>query len=207
MTAPPAPPTLTSISVAPGSGSIEEGQTQQFTATGTFSDSTTSDLTATATWSSSNTAVATINASGLATGGLAGTTNISASQDGVTSNIATLTVTAPAPPPPTPQGAVSISGPASIDRGDNTSFTVTLTNTGSSTITGGQLTFAVSPTDLLKNVSPGNSVNIGNVAPGGSVSQTWTARGDNEGSGTVTATASSGGTTLDTVIHSLTVIK
>jgi hypothetical protein len=34
-----------------------------------------------------------------------------------------------APPPPAAQGTVSISGPTSIDRGDRTSYTVTLTNT------------------------------------------------------------------------------
>jgi serine protease AprX len=37
-------PQLTSITVTPISASIEEGQTQQFTATGTFSDSSTADL-------------------------------------------------------------------------------------------------------------------------------------------------------------------
>ncbi len=106
-----------------------------------------------------------------------------------------------------PQGSVSISGPSTMDRGDRTSYTVTLTNTGSSTITGAQLTFSVTPNSLLKDVSPGSSVTVGNVAPGGSVSQTWNVRGDNEGSGTITAGASSGGTNLDSVTQGLTVIK
>jgi len=106
-----------------------------------------------------------------------------------------------------PQGSVSISGPTSMERGDRTSYTVTLTNTGSSTITGAQLSFSVNPNDLLKDVSPGSSVAVGNVAPGASVSQRWNVRGDNEGSGTITAVASSGGTTLDTVHQSLTVFK
>jgi len=106
-----------------------------------------------------------------------------------------------------PQGSVSISGPASMDRGDRASYTVTLTNTGSSTINGVSLSFAVSPNSLLKNVSPGSSVAVGNVAPGARVSQTWNVRGDNEGSGTITGGASSGGTTLDTVTQSLTVFN
>ena len=89
------PPTLTSISVTPTSASIEEGQTQQFTATGTFSDSSTADLTSSATWASSNEPVATIDASGLATGVSAGTSNITATQDGVTSNLAALEVAVP----------------------------------------------------------------------------------------------------------------
>jgi len=96
----PVPPALLSISVAPTSASLEEGQTQQFTATGSFDDGSTSDITSTATWASSNTAAATIDASGLATGLSAGTTDITAAQDGVTSNTATLDVTAPPPPPP-----------------------------------------------------------------------------------------------------------
>ncbi|KGJ89257.1 hypothetical protein ND16A_2150 [Thalassotalea sp. ND16A] len=105
------------------------------------------------------------------------------------------------------QGTVVLSGPTSIDRGDRTSFTVTLTNTGTSTITGAQLSFAVTPNSLLKDVSPGSSVAVGNVPPGGSVSQTWTVRADNEGSGSVSAGAASDGTTLDTVTRSLTVVK
>ena len=94
VTVAPPPPTLTSISVTPTNASTEEGATQQFTATGTFSDSSTADLTSSATWASSNEPVATIDASGLATGVSAGTSNITATQDGVTSNSATLEVTA-----------------------------------------------------------------------------------------------------------------
>ena len=90
----PEPPTLTSISVTPASPSIAVGQTQQFTATGTFDDESTADITSTATWTSSDTAVATIDGSGLATGVSAGTTNITASQDDVTSDPASLDVTA-----------------------------------------------------------------------------------------------------------------
>ena len=106
-----------------------------------------------------------------------------------------------------PQGSVSISGPSSLNRGDRASFTVTLTNTGSSTIAGAQLSFNVTPNSLLKNVSPGSSVAVGNLTPGSSVSQSWNVRGDNEGSGNITAGASSDAATLDTMIRSLTVIK
>ena len=122
---------------------------------------------------------------------------------GTASSSVTVTVNSATPP----QGSVSISGPSSMDRGDRTSYTVTLTNTGNSIITGAQLTFNVSPNDLLKDVTPGSSVSVGDVAPGGSVSQTWNVRGDNDGSGTVTASASSGGTTLDSLSQSLTVVK
>ncbi|MFH1141862.1 MAG: S8 family serine peptidase [Chloroflexota bacterium] len=91
------PPTLVSIAVTPGAASIQQGSTQQFTATGTFSDSSTANLTTTATWASANTSVATISASGLATGVGEGTTGITATQNGIVSNSAGLTVT----PPPT----------------------------------------------------------------------------------------------------------
>ena len=87
------PPALESISVTPISATIEEGQTQQFIATGSFDDGSTADLTSTATWASSYSAVATVDASGLATGIAAGTTGITATQDGFTSNAASLEVT------------------------------------------------------------------------------------------------------------------
>ncbi len=83
---------LVSIALAPVNPNISVGETKQFTATGTYSDSTTKDLTATATWLSSNTEIATI-AAGLATSKAAGTTDITASIDGITSPVQTLTVT------------------------------------------------------------------------------------------------------------------
>lgn len=88
-----APPTLTSIAVAPASASVQQGHPQQFTAQATFSDNSTADITATATWVSSNTTVATIDPLGRATGVSTGTTNITATQDGVGSNITVLDVT------------------------------------------------------------------------------------------------------------------
>jgi hypothetical protein len=106
----------------------------------------------------------------------------------------------------TPQGSVSISGPTSINRGDDTSFTVSLTNTGSTTLTGVQLSFNINSVDLLKNLSRANIVNPGDIAPGASVSQTWTAQGDREGSGSVTAGATSNGTSLDSVSQLLSVL-
>ena len=89
---------LTSITVAPGSASVAQGNTQQFTATGNYSDSTTQDLTGAVTWSSPAPGVATIATSGLATGVTVGTTPISAtvgSGVGSMSGSATLTVQTP----------------------------------------------------------------------------------------------------------------
>ena len=86
--------TLDTIAVTPISASIEDGQTQQFTAIGTYDDESTANLTSSVSWLSSAPTVATMNASGLATGRAAGSTNITASLGGVTSNSATLLVTA-----------------------------------------------------------------------------------------------------------------
>ena len=124
------PPTLQSITVAPAAPSIEEGQTQQFTATGNYSDSSTQDLTATAAWSSTNPATATISATGLASGILAGASNISATHDSVTSNTAVLTVTVP---PPTLQSITVAPAAPSIEEGQQQQFTATGNYSDSST--------------------------------------------------------------------------
>jgi trimeric autotransporter adhesin len=86
--------TLQSIGITAVSSSIAKGATDQFTATGTFSDASTKNLTNSATWTSSNTGTATISSTGLATGTGVGSSNVSAAQGGVTSNIVALTVTA-----------------------------------------------------------------------------------------------------------------
>lgn len=83
--------TLVSIAVTPPNATIGQGQTQQYTATGTYSDGSTADITATVIWNSSNTSVATISA-GLANAVGVGTTNITATKDAITSNIAILNV-------------------------------------------------------------------------------------------------------------------
>ena len=87
VTTPPA--TLESITVAPASATIEQGQTQQFSATGSYSDGGSQDLTSTATWTSSDTTAATIDSTGLASGLAPGAAGITAALDGVTSNTAT----------------------------------------------------------------------------------------------------------------------
>lgn len=71
---------LTAITVTPATPTITQGQTIQFTATGTYSDTTTSNITTIVTWSSSNSAVATVNATGLATGVGLGSVTISATK-------------------------------------------------------------------------------------------------------------------------------
>jgi 6-phosphogluconolactonase (cycloisomerase 2 family) len=98
-------PTLQSIAVTPTGPSIQVGQTQTFTATGTYSNSTTQPLTTGVTWGSSSQSIATISSSGVATGVAAGQSYITATVGGVSSpaTAAVLTVTPVqvAPPPAT----------------------------------------------------------------------------------------------------------
>ena len=71
---------LTTIAVTPANPSLTQGQTVQFTATGTFSDNSTSNISSIVAWGSSNEAVATVNATGLATGVGLGSVTISATK-------------------------------------------------------------------------------------------------------------------------------
>src|SRR5579875_1846983 len=70
--------TLTSISVAPASASVEAGGSVQYTAAGTYSGGATVNITNLVAWNSTNTSVATVNASGLATGSAPGEASIQA---------------------------------------------------------------------------------------------------------------------------------
>jgi 6-phosphogluconolactonase (cycloisomerase 2 family) len=92
----PAPPTLTSISVAPANLTLHVGSLRQFIATGTYNDGSQLDITASVTWSSAAATVASINnasgSNGIATGVAAGSTTITAAS-GTLSGSTTLNVT------------------------------------------------------------------------------------------------------------------
>jgi hypothetical protein len=84
-------PTLTTITIDPPTPSINQGATQQMTATGTYQDSSTSTLTGgtscsgnTVCWSSSDTTVATITTTGVLTGVGQGTSTITAASGAIT---------------------------------------------------------------------------------------------------------------------------
>ena len=86
------PPALVSIAVTPANGTVPDGESLQFSATGKYTDGSTKHLTSTATWSSSDPYVAMIAAGGLASSWSMGTTSISATAGSVTGT-ANLTVT------------------------------------------------------------------------------------------------------------------
>jgi len=67
------------------------------------------------------------------------------------------------------------------------------------------LSLSISPTRRVKDLSPGATVNVANVLPGQSVSQTWSGRTDQAGTATLTAEATSNGISLDVATRTLTI--
>jgi hypothetical protein len=89
-------PTLSSLTVTPGTATVETGSTsntQQFSAFGTYNDGSTGNPAVT--WTSSDTTVATISTTGLATSVSTGTSTITATatQNPTITGTAALTVT------------------------------------------------------------------------------------------------------------------
>ncbi|WP_339389985.1 Ig-like domain-containing protein, partial [Vibrio neptunius] len=78
---------ITSISVTPPIVTVAKGQHQALIATATYSDLTSSDISDSVTWSPADTGTASITSSGLLTGGNAGNTTLTATKDGVSSNM------------------------------------------------------------------------------------------------------------------------
>ncbi len=87
---------LQSIVVTPANATINQGATQQYTATGHFSDGSSANITTSVTWSTLDSSVATITpGGGLATGVGPGTTSVRASGSGGVEGATGLTVVAP----------------------------------------------------------------------------------------------------------------
>ena len=127
---------------------------------------------------------------------------------GVTSSSVTVTVNpAPPPSPSSAQGVVTVVGPLSVNRGQQASFTVTLTNTGTTTMTGVELTYGISPNRRIRNISPGSPIAVADIPAGGSVSQVWQGQADKEGLATATAAAWFGGNLVDSSTHTFTVTR
>ncbi|HWC19696.1 MAG TPA: Ig-like domain-containing protein [Terriglobales bacterium] len=164
------------LSASPGNTSIQPGNTQQFTATGTFGNGGTGDVTSQTKWTSSDPAVATITASGLATGVSFGATTITAScqcyeakntltVSSQTVNLTSITVT-PASP------TISVGKTQQFTATANFSNNTTSVITGSSVWTSSDNTIAtINSSGLATGVSAGN-VTI--TATSGTVSGTTT---------------------------------
>ncbi|HIL12483.1 MAG TPA: hypothetical protein EYG16_02295 [Deltaproteobacteria bacterium] len=135
------------------------------------------------------------------------TCNAGFSPSGATSCDAGVLTAASCVEAPTVQGLVVITGPSAVNRGDQATFTVTLTNTGTATISSAEIRFNISPNRRVRNISPGRLAVVGDVPPGGSASQAWSGQADKEGSATVTAEAFSGGVSIATDTRALTIVK
>jgi hypothetical protein len=83
---------LQSLTITSPGTSLPVGQTEQLTATGTFTDGSTQTMNSSVAWTSSNTATATIGTSGLLTAVAIGSTNASATNSGITSNLLAVAV-------------------------------------------------------------------------------------------------------------------
>jgi uncharacterized protein YjdB len=121
----PPPPTLQTITVAPGTATVAIGGTVAFTATGHYSDGSNKAITTQAAWSSSSSSVATVvSNTGVATGvASGGPVTITASLSGI-NGTASLTVSAP-PPPPTLQTITVTPNPGTVTVGNTVAFTAT----------------------------------------------------------------------------------
>ncbi len=154
------PAEIVSITVAPATASIEEGDTQQFTASGSYSDTTTGDVTSLVTWSSSDAGVATIAADGLATGVAAGEAQIVATH-GAVQGSATLTVApalvsiavTPVNPMMTMPGTLQFTATGTYS--DSSTSDVSATALWSS---GNPAVATILPGGVAAGVSPGTSV-------------------------------------------------
>lgn len=95
----PVTPTVSSVTVAPASATLDPNDTQQLTATVTVNPATADQ---TVTWTSSNTSVATVSTSGLVTAVAQGSATITATSnlDNTKSGTCAVTVNAPAAPEP-----------------------------------------------------------------------------------------------------------
>ncbi|MCP5017166.1 MAG: DUF1566 domain-containing protein, partial [Ketobacter sp.] len=85
---------ITDITVTPSPVNVAKGLTQQLTATATFSDATSSDVSNSVTWTPIDTATATVSSAGLLSAVEEGYTTLTATKDGVTSNMVDVNVCA-----------------------------------------------------------------------------------------------------------------
>ena len=119
----------------------------------------------------------------------------------------TVVVTIKAPPaPPPPSVTLGLTGPASVRRGANATFTATIANTGTAPLTNVVAKLGIAPTGRVKSLSPGN-VTIASIAPGASRTVSWSGQTDKEGSATATLTVSTGSTQLGLRTFAFTVVR
>jgi Tol biopolymer transport system component/uncharacterized protein YjdB len=175
------PLTITGISIVPSTTSAPNGQSLTFTAMGNYSDGSSGNISGSVTWVSTNPSVATLNSSGLASTLAQGGTTVTASINGITSNIATLTVTAPM------LASLSITPAAiNIGVGSTQQFVASGSLTDGTAATLGALTWASS------------TASVGTINSAGLVTGV--------GVGSTNISASSGGVTSNTIVLTVAVV-
>ena len=112
----------------------------------------------------------------------------------------------PAPDPGPVNVSLSVSGPASVGRGDVARFDATIVNISSQAISNVSASISISPNRRLKNLSPGGTVNVGSIAAGASVTLSWSGSADKSGSATATVNINADGTTKSAA-HSFNVVR
>lgn len=85
-------PVLQSVTVGPANLTLQQGTTQQMTATGNFDDGSTKTLTSGVVWSSTDTTVAPVSASGVVSGAASGGPVTITAEDGTVSGTATVNI-------------------------------------------------------------------------------------------------------------------
>ena len=83
---------MTSIQLTPATPSLPKGASQALTATAIYSDGTSADISGAVNWVAADTTIATVTRSGLLTGVGVGSTTVTASVNGISSNLASVTV-------------------------------------------------------------------------------------------------------------------
>ena len=172
---PPVP--VATVTLAPASATLNEGQTQQLTAT--LKDANGNILTGRSiTWSSSNSSAATVSASGLVTGVAAGSATITATSEGQ-SGTAAITVVH------TPVASVTVApASATLNEGQTQQLTATLRDANGNVLTGRSITWSSSNSSAA------------------TVSASGLVTGKVAGSATITATSEGqSGTAAITVVH------
>lgn len=153
---------ITTISISPSTSSVSKGGSVTFIATGTYSDGTIGNISGAVTWSSSNTTVATVNASGITSGLAVGVSTIYASINGISSNLATLTITAPV------LTAITVSpATATVIQGLTTNFTATGTySDGTTANLTNQVTWLsnAAVVAIMNTVGSATAMGVGNAA-------------------------------------------
>lgn len=155
----PAPASVASVTVSPGSASVEKGKTVALSAVAR--DASGNVLTGRAvSWSSSNAAVATVSAAGSVTAVAAGTATIVATSEGKNGS-ASITVTVPATTPVAVASVTLSPGSVSVEKGKSATFSATLRDASGNVLTGRTVTWTSSNPPVATVTSSGVASAVG----------------------------------------------